>query len=324
MKVLKNKRGNLWILLIVAAFALMAGGCGGGGGGDGDGGGYTPTTPTTPSASTHFLTDKWDISSGSGTATGPDGQGGYTLELQSGGTLELDVGSATAGSMHAAAEQTFTATVSANLTWNVLKDGQVVKVISNSFTDDLVALHYDGEVTYWFTRNGTEWEITIHLAQDGSITLKQKGELDGYKYENTSEPKGFLYALNGTWIGSNGHATGVVEGVSGTATLVDGGTASIEINRIAGNIVTGSVFVDAEWVLRGGGYSYTESLYGGTFNSVTMQRLGPQAFSFTYTGPEGQETVEITLTSKTAGHVKQTANYPSVRVSYSGTYDIRK
>jgi hypothetical protein len=285
----------------------------------------TPITPIPLPESINILNDEWDISSGAnGDGTAKDSGGNvYTLQLRSGGVFKLNIAGSSASSIHAAAGGTLTGTVEINLTWDVLDTGGAVRETFTFAASGAASLEVRDDNTYWYVYGDTTLEIKV--GPDGSVTVTQIGKAEGYDYEATYTAKGFLFALNGTWVGSNGHATGVIDGISGTATLVDGGTVALTVFSITGNTVTGTASVNAEWDIYAGGQYYgRQRLSGGTFGTVTLARLSAKEFRFIYQDSYGQETVDITLNSKTLGQVKQTGNYPADGVSYEGSYTVTK
>jgi hypothetical protein len=297
----------------------------------------TPVTPVTPvippepapiPTPASILNDEWDISGGpNGDGKAEDASGkACTLQLQDGGKFKLNItdsGTSSASGVHAAAGEILAGTVDIQLTWNVLDASKKVVETFSFAASGTAALEIKADNIYMYTHDNVVLEINVN--SNGSLIVTQTGKARGYDYEATYTAKGFLFALSGTWVGSNGHATGIVDGIEGTATLVDGGTVTLSVLQITQNTVAASASVDAEWHLYAGGqYLETEPLSFGTFGTVTIQRLNTKAFRFAYQDAYGQETVDITLTSKTQGQVRQRGNYPADGISYDGSYTITK
>jgi hypothetical protein len=149
---------------------------------------------------------------------------------------------------------------------------------------------------------------------------------------------GFLTALAGNWEGSNGSASGTLEGVSANVILVQG-TARVTIRgvalesakawaRIGGNTDDGS----STWRVSEGPYAGEEIELifgpsgGGAECFVNMERLAVNKFRFVYDWSNeggGSETMEITLNeNKKEGSLTFTRE--NIEITVSGGFDITK
>jgi hypothetical protein len=313
---MKRRSWVMWGLLFVFGFVLLSGGCGGGGSGSGDSDGYDVIPGDTT------LDDVWEKVAGSvsGTAT-IDSVTGYTISDVEITAFALDF---TDGSALSSGK------MDVELKWTA-SNGSNTQTFTTTIKDEAATLTETSSGVYQYNASdGTE--ITLTLNADGTLSVQvvnssaaitTEAGVAVSAYAGNFEVGGFLAALEGTWIGSNGSASGTVEGYSGTATLVDG-TARLDIVGVLWNKVYVSGSVDSTWDVSAGGYTERVNLGGGAFVSVSMERLGANKFRFTYQAYGETDTVVITLNSdKIHGRVEET--YEDTDGNHiEGSYDITK
>jgi hypothetical protein len=199
------------------------------------------------------------------------------------------------------------------LIWRI-SDGNEINIKLSEKPE--ATLTYNEEAQeYYYVDGSTSAQFTV--SSDGLLSSTISGEKDGYKYKVYFTAGGFLEALIGTWEGSNGSASGTIEGISGSGTLKSG-TAIVGISKIDKGVVFSSLVVESVWSVSGGGYTEEVPMDVSSSAAVAMERLGANCFRFVYY----ESTVKITLNDKTNGSVEQT--YKDSTADISGSYDIKK
>jgi hypothetical protein len=324
---MSRRNWGTWVLLFVFAFIVLSGGCGGGGngngnGGGGGGGGGGATGEVIPGD--HVLEDIWEpvpySTRGEVIIDGAD----YTLGLHDMKKLSLNIqdsGNSGAGTVRGK--------IDIELVWDVagVLDGDRARLITTAINDPAATLSFDGIDTYTYLHEDTDTTLSFTLHNDGEMSLRVRGKDRGDAYEASFTASGFLAALEGTWICSNGKISGKVEGISGTGTL-NYGTATLSILSVSGNVVTCDLYLDTSWTVSGGGYTEEDAWFGtegSDVSSAVMERVGANSFRFVYRYGTEIDTVEITLArDRQAGKVRYRYEDPEYDDDIRGTFDIKR
>ena len=164
------KRSLCWLVVAMMLFCVIAsGGCGGSssGGGDSDSDSSKNYDPS-------ILEGSWYASSGSGTATGPDG------------TFDLRMTFARASFSNVQSRNnSVSAVVSASAEWDAYQNGFYIRTIPLSYSNEAIEIQRVSGNTWRYTFPSSQSKITVKITSETSAAVVEEGNfrLGSYLYQ---------------------------------------------------------------------------------------------------------------------------------------------